>query len=142
MSQFRCQIVTPSESVLDESVSYVNFPAWDGQVGVMKGTSPFLTEVGAGSLRIDFGSGSRLYLLDGGFAQMQDDVLTLLADGVIPADHLVLSDAQEELGAANSAATEPGHTSRSDRKALEHAQARANAKVALAEATESRPGSV
>lgn len=142
MSQFRCQIVTPSESVLDESVTYVSFPAWDGQVGVMKGTAPFLAEVGAGSLRIDFGSGSRLYLLDGGFAQMQDDVLTLLADDVIPADHLDLNEAQEELTAANAAATEPGHTALADRKGLEHAQARANAKVALAETTVSRPGSV
>ena len=73
MSQFRCQIVTPSEAVLDEEVSYVSFPAWDGQVGVLAGTSAFLTEIGAGSLRIDFASGPRLYLLDGGFAQMQGE---------------------------------------------------------------------
>jgi F-type H+-transporting ATPase subunit epsilon len=142
LSQFRCQIVTPSESVLDESVSYVSFPAWDGQVGVMPGTSAFLMEVGAGSLRIEFGSGSRLYLLDGGFAQMQDDVLTLLSDAVTPADHLVLSEAQEDLQLANTAAIEPGHTDLSERKAIEHRQNRANAKVALAQTTSSRPGSV
>ncbi|MDG2029670.1 MAG: F0F1 ATP synthase subunit epsilon [Phycisphaerales bacterium] len=142
MSQFRCQIVTPSESVLDESVSYVSFPAWDGQVGVMSGTSAFLMEVGAGSLRIEFGSGSRLYLLDGGFAQMQDDVLTLLSDAVTPADHLTLSEAQEDLQSANTAAVEPGHTDLNERKAIEHRQTRANAKVALAQATSSRPGSV
>jgi len=142
LSQFRCQIVTPSESVLDESVSYVSFPAWDGQVGVMSGTSAFLMEVGAGSLRIEFGSGSRLYLLDGGFAQMQDDVLTLLSDAVTPADHLTLSEAQEDLQSANTAAVEPGHTDLNERKAIEHRQTRANAKVALAQATSSRPGSV
>ena len=142
MSQYRCQIVTPSESVLDESVSYVSFPAWDGQVGVMSGTSAFLMEVGAGSLRIEFGSGSRLYLRDGGFAQMQDDVLTLLSDAVTPADHLTLSEAQEDLQSANTAAVEPGHTDLNERKAIEHRQTRANAKVALAQATSSRPGSV
>jgi F-type H+-transporting ATPase subunit epsilon len=142
VSQFRCEIVTPSESVLDEKVTYVSFPAWDGQVGVMTGTSPFLTQVGAGSLRIEFGSGSRLYLLDGGFARMQDNVLTLLADGVIPADRLELSEAQEELLAANSVATETGRTSMADRDEVEHAQSRAQAKIALAEATSTRPGSV
>ena len=49
MSQFRCQIVTPAESYLDEMVNYVSFPAWDGQVGVMPSTSPFLIEIGTGS---------------------------------------------------------------------------------------------
>ena len=142
MSQFRCEIVTPSESVLDEKVSYVSFPAWDGQVGVMNGTSPFLMEVGAGALRIDFGSGSRMYLLDGGFAKMQDDVLTLLADGVVPADHLDLSEAEQELVTANAEATEAGRTSMTDRDEVEHAQARAQAKIALAKASASRPGSV
>ncbi len=42
---FRCTIVTPSESLLDEEVTYVNLPAWDGQTGVMAATSPFLTKL-------------------------------------------------------------------------------------------------
>ena len=142
MSQFRCQIVTPAESYLDEMVNYVSFPAWDGQVGVMPSTSPFLIEIGTGSLRIDFATGSRLYLLDGGFAQMQDNVLTLLSDAITPADQLALDAAQKELEEANSAAVEPGHTAFNERKTIEQAQDRANAKVALAGATASRAGSV
>ena len=141
MSQFRCQIVTPSEAVLDEEVSYVSFPAWDGQVGVLAGTSAFLTEIGAGSLRIDFASGPRLYLLDGGFAQMQGDVLVLLSDAVKPADELNLSDSQQELMAANAAAVEPGHTELSERKKIEHRQMLAGAQVALSQASGSRAGS-
>ena len=142
MSQFRCQIVTPSESFLDEMVEYVSFPAWDGQVGVMNSTSAFLTEVGAGALRIDFGNGSRHYLLDGGFAQMQDEVLTLLSDSIIPADQIDLVDAEEELQAANVAAVEPGRNAPEDRRSIEHAQERATAKVNLAQMSSGRAGSV
>lgn len=142
MSQFRCQIVTPSESILDEEVEYVSFPAWDGEIGVMNGTSPFLMNLGTGPMRIDFGSGSRHYLLEGGFAQMQDDTLTLLADDVMPADHIELKDAELELEEANAAATASGQTTASERKQVEGAQRRANAKVALANLTASRPGSV
>ena len=142
MSQFRCHIVTPSESVLDEQVEYVSFPAWDGEIGVMNGTSPFLMNLGTGAMRIDFGSGSRHYLLDGGFAQMQDDILTLLADDVVPADHIELKDAERELQEANDAATAGGQTTAMERKHVEGAQRRANAKVALANLTASRPGSV
>ena len=142
MSQFRCQIVTPSESVLDEQVEYVSFPAWDGEIGVMNGTSPFLMNLGTGAMRIDFGTGSRHYLLDGGFAQMQDDILTLLADDVVPADQIELKDAELELEEANAGATASGQTSASERKRVESAQRRAHAKVALATLTASRPGSV
>ena len=142
MSQFRCQIVTPSEAVLDEQVEYVSFPAWDGQCGVMPGSSPFLMNAGSGSLRIEFGNGSRLYLLDGGFARMQDNVLTLLADDIIPADQIELREAEEELAAANAAAVEPGRLSEDERKGIEKAQDRAQAKVSLARATASRPGSI
>ena len=142
MSQFRCQIVTPSESILDEEVEYVSFPAWDGEIGVMNGTSPFLMNLGTGAMRIDFGSGSRHYLLDGGFAQMQDDILTLLADDVLPADHIELKDAESELEEANAAAMASGQTTATERKHVEGAQRRAQAKVALATLTASRPGSV
>jgi F-type H+-transporting ATPase subunit epsilon len=108
LSQFRCQIVTPSESILDEEVEYVSFPAWDGEIGVMNGTSPFLMNLGTGPMRIDFGSGSRHYLLEGGFAQMQDDTLTLLADDVMPADHIELKDAELELEEANRLRAQAG----------------------------------
>lgn len=134
--------MTPSESILDEEVEYVSFPAWDGEIGVMNGTSPFLMNLGTGPMRIDFGSGSRHYLLEGGFAQMQDDTLTLLADDVMPADHIELKDAELELEEANAAATASGQTTASERKQVEGAQRRANAKVALANLTASRPGSV
>lgn len=134
--------MTPSESILDEQVEYVSFPAWDGEIGVMNGTSPFLMNLGTGPMRIDFGSGSRHYLLEGGFAQMQDDTLTLLADDVMPADHIELKDAELELEEANAAATASGQTTASERKQVEGAQRRANAKVALANLTASRPGSV
>ena len=142
MSQFRCQIVTPSDSVLDEEVAYVSFPAWEGQVGVMPGTSPFLMTVGAGRLRIDFASGSREYLLDGGFAQMEADVLVLLADGVTVASELELEAEEQALAAANATALEAGHTTDRERKRVEHEQARARAAIALALSAKSRPGSV
>ena len=61
---FKCTIVTPSEAVFDESVTYVNMPAWDGQQGVMTGQSPLLTSLGTGGLRADLADGSsRTFLI-------------------------------------------------------------------------------
>ena len=31
-TSFKCTIVTPSESLFDDEVTYVTLPAWDGQL--------------------------------------------------------------------------------------------------------------
>ncbi len=98
---FRCTLVTPEAQVLDEDVTYVTFPAWDGQVGIAPGRSPLLARVGIGSMRLDFpGGASRWYMLEGGFAQMLGDRLTILSDKSTPAETLIASDAARELEAA------------------------------------------
>ena len=69
----------------------------------MNGTSPFLTRLGIGGVRLDFAEGgSRWYVLDGGFAQMQRDQLSLLTDGAIAAETLSVSEAEAELAEATA----------------------------------------
>jgi len=134
---FRCSIVTPAQSVFDGEVSYASFPAWDGQHGMMPGQSPLLTRLGAGSLRLDFpppDSGSRWFLIDGGFAQVQDGSLTLLTETAIPAENLSLQEAEAELAEANARITQSGQ----DRAKVERDQARALAKKTLAKAASGR----
>jgi F-type H+-transporting ATPase subunit epsilon len=136
---FRCSIVTPSETVLDQDVLYVTFPAWDGQQGVMTGQSPLLTRIGVGALRLDFPEGgSRWFLIDGGFAQVTDGQLNILTDRATPAENLSASEAQAELAEANARVAAPGH----DRRKVEHAQQRAMAKRALAQAFAARGGAI
>ncbi len=132
---FRCNIVTPTESVLDDEITYASFPAWDGQHGVMIGQSPLLTRLGYGSLRLDFPEGgSRWFLLEGGFAQVQDGELTLITDNASPAETLSLSEAESELAEANARITTPGE----DQEKVIQDQQRAMAKKILAKETQSR----
>ena len=128
---FRCSIVTPTETVFDGDVEYASFPAWDGQHGVIPGQSPLLSQDGYGGLRLDLPAGeSRWYLLEGGFAQVQDDSLTLLTNRATPADQLSLEEAKAELAEANARVT----THVEDRAPVERDQQRALAKKMLAEA--------
>jgi len=133
---FRCRIVTPLNSVLDEEVTYVTFPAWDGQQGVMTGAAAFLSKLGLGSMRLDFaGGGSRWFLVEGGFAQMQrsaeGEALTMLTDRAIPAETLSVTDAEKELSTALAETT-------GDREAIDRRQNLARAKVAMATAIRER----
>ncbi len=131
MPVFRCSIVTPTETVFDEDVEYVSFPAWDGQQGVMAGQSPLLSELGIGAARIDrSGRGSRWYLLEGGFAQVQGGALTLLTGRATPAEELSHEEAEAELAEASARIPTGGK----DLARIERDQQRALAKKALARA--------
>ncbi len=128
---FHCSIVTPTETVFDDEVQYVSFPAWDGQHGVMAGQSPLLSELGIGAVRVDGSDGtSRWYLLESGFAQVQGGALTLLTDRATPAADLSVEQAEAQL--AEAAARIP--TGGADLATIERDQQRALAARALAQA--------
>ena len=133
MSTFRCRIVTPADSVLDEPATYASFQAHDGQRGVMRGASAFLTKLGVGVCRIETAQGARTYAIDGGFAQMQGDTLVLLADSAVSSDSVDAAAAERDLAAANERAREtPSQPSTSEQRLdIERAQARARARVAI-----------
>ena len=95
---FPCKIVTPSQEAYSGEATYVSFPAWDGQYGMQKGLAPLLSTLAPGTLRIDAENGdTRWYLIEGGFAHVDGDGLTLVTEGAIPADQLELQEAEAEL---------------------------------------------
>ena len=77
---FECTIMTPSGPAFEGEATYVSFPAWDGQYGVMAGMAPMLGKLGEGALTIDTASGRTNLSLRGGFAHMQGGKLTLLTE--------------------------------------------------------------
>ena len=132
---FHCSIVTPVASILDDEVVYASFPAWDGQHGMMAGQSPLLTRLGVGTLRLDFPTGgSKWFLIDGGFAQVQDGSLTLLTEAASTAESLNATEAEAELAEANARVTKGSE----DLAKVERQQQRAMAKIALTRAAKTR----
>ncbi len=79
-ASFRCTIMTPSGPAFEGEVTYVSFPAWDGQYGVMAGMAPMLGKLGSGPLTIETTDGRTDMTLGGGFAHMQGGTLTLLTE--------------------------------------------------------------
>ncbi len=100
---FECTLVTPERSVLDAQATYVDLPAHDGQLGVMVGRAPMLIELGVGKATIQTDDGQpRRYVLDGGFAQMNDDRLTLLCERAIAGEEVTAEQAREAMNAAQN----------------------------------------
>ncbi|MCC7146674.1 MAG: F0F1 ATP synthase subunit epsilon [Phycisphaeraceae bacterium] len=86
---FHCSLVTPEKQVLESEAVYASVPTWDGLVGIAPQRAPLLVKLGQGVLRLDLPEGpSRWYFLGGGFAQMKDNQLTLLAEKAVAAEEI------------------------------------------------------
>ena len=98
----------------------------------MPGASPFLTRLGTGLFTLNGPSGNKTLVVDGGFAQMQGDALTLLADSAVAAESIDGKQATDELAQANAKAVNGAGTTEAARDAAERAQALAGEHAMLA----------
>lgn len=95
-------VVTPETTLIDEPVTSVAFPLFDGQIGVLPARTPLVGRLGCGELRFGTASGDRTYFLDGGFSQIRDNVITLLTSRCIAAKDVDAAAAERDLAAANA----------------------------------------
>jgi F-type H+-transporting ATPase subunit epsilon len=98
----QCVVVTPEKTLFDEAVHFVALPLYDGELGVLPGRSPLIGRLGFGELRTRTGDVMRRYFIDGGFAQVRDDVVTVLTNRAIPAEKLDATAAARELEVLNA----------------------------------------
>jgi F-type H+-transporting ATPase subunit epsilon len=101
-STFEGTLVTPQSHMLDAGeLIYAYVPAHDGMIGIAPMRASLLLELGQGPMRLDYQEGgSRWFYVEGGFAQMKDNALTLLADHAVPAEDIVRREAAERLETA------------------------------------------
>src|SRR5437764_4873015 len=81
-------VVTPEQAVLDEPADFVAVPLYDGELGVLPGRAPLIGRLGAGELRLRRGPETRRYFVDGGFAQVRDNVVTVLTQRATRAEDI------------------------------------------------------
>ena len=92
---FQCSIITPEGSTYEGDATSVRFPSWAGQYGMMAGLAPMLSRLAPGGLRIDGEDGSsQWFLVEGGFAHVTDERLTVLAESTSAASELDVEEAE------------------------------------------------
>jgi len=75
------EVVTPDKAVVSEEAQIVVAPGEFGEFGVLIGHTPFLTTLKVGMLRYKDSSGSeRLVFINGGFAEVLPNKVTILAE--------------------------------------------------------------
>jgi len=94
---FQCSVVTPERAVLEVEARSVVFPAHDGEMGILTGRAPLLCQLGIGPLKVEAEGESHLFMIDGGFAQMVDNNLTILTEHAREPSEIDLAAARKAL---------------------------------------------
>jgi F-type H+-transporting ATPase subunit epsilon len=89
-------VVTPERQLLRQTVVEVVIPGLDGELGILPGHAPLITELGNGELRYRTATSSQPILLAilGGFAEVLPDRVTLLAETAERAEEIDLARAE------------------------------------------------
>ncbi|HUH14193.1 MAG TPA: F0F1 ATP synthase subunit epsilon [Longimicrobiales bacterium] len=79
-ARLRVSVMTPESTIYEGEADMVVAPAWDGEVGILRGHAPMMTLLGTGQLRVSRDGAEEHFQLAGGFLQVADDVVTVLSE--------------------------------------------------------------
>ena len=126
----QCVVVTPERAVLDEPVDFVVLPLYDGELGVLPGRAPLIGRLGPGELRLRRGDAIRRFFVDGGFAQVRNNIVTVLTPRAVRGEDINTQAATQMLEAPSTPAA-----SLEERVAQQKNQQRARAQLRVARRT-------
>jgi F-type H+-transporting ATPase subunit epsilon len=124
----QCVVVTPERAVLDEPADFVALPMYDGELGILPGRAPLIGRLGLGELRLRRGAEVRRFFIEGGFAQVRANVVTVLTQLAQRAEDINPSAAAQALAQAQAPTATPEARTTQDK-----AQERARAQMRVAE---------
>jgi len=78
----RVTVISPETSLFDGEAEAVVAPAYDGQVGILANHAPFMTLLGSGVLTVRHQERSSQFMVSGGFLQVVDNVVRVVAERV------------------------------------------------------------
>ena len=107
-SKLQLHIVSAERSLVNETVDEVEIPGADGYFGVLPGHTPLLALVGAGELWYRQGQEKHFVSIAFGFAEVQPDRVTILAQVAEKADEIDVARAEEAKRRAEERLCQPG----------------------------------
>lgn len=78
-------VISPEQAVFDGAAESVIAPAHDGLVGILPRHAAFMTLLGSGTLTVRVGGGENRFQVAGGFLQVAQDRVRIVADRVAKA---------------------------------------------------------
>jgi F-type H+-transporting ATPase subunit epsilon len=99
---FELRVVTPRRLLLEEEVREVTAPGTVGEFGVLPDHITFLTSLEIGTMSFRTDRGVQRVAVRGGFAEVADNVMTVLADDALFAEDVDTAAARADLQEADA----------------------------------------
>lgn len=132
MRKLLVEVVTPEEVVYTSEVDMVIAPGSDGEVGILPLHAPFITTLDIGELRLKIGQEQEYVAVHGGYLEVMEDKVIVLADAAELASQIDIERARKakEKAEALLAKAEAGE---GDLEQAQQALARALLRLRVAE---------
>jgi len=125
------EVATPERELVREQVSELQLPGKNGYLGILPGHAPLLGLLGVGTLTYMAGGQKRYIAVHGGFLEVAEDVVRVLADTAERAEEIDIERAKAALQRSQEESLNPALGV--DPGAALAAMARAQARIATAE---------
>jgi len=99
---FELRVVTPRRLLLEEKVREVTAPGTIGEFGVLPDHITFLTSLEIGTMSYRDAGGAHRLAVRGGFAEVLNNVMTVLADDAAFAEDIDVATARSDLQEADA----------------------------------------
>ena len=140
MASLRLEIITAERIVLtEEMVDSVRVPGADGVVGILPRHAPLMTTLAPGELIMRKGEEEESFFVTGGFLEVRDNQVAVLADASERAEEIDIARAEEARHRAEEALSEK--RAGAELAVAEAAMRRALIRLRLAQQARRRRGS-
>ncbi len=103
---FKFELVTPERIVLSQDASEVVVPGFEGEFTVLPNHAPVISALRPGVVSATLGDARKLRVfVKGGFAEVDADRLTVLAERALEVDGMSAADISSELATAEAELT-------------------------------------
>jgi F-type H+-transporting ATPase subunit epsilon len=96
------RVIAPDKTVWDATANEVILPSTTGQLGILSGHAPLLTGLEAGVMRVREEKGWTAIALMGGFAEIENNEVTILVNGAEIGENIDREDARSAFEAAQA----------------------------------------
>ena len=100
------EIITPLKIVLSEEVDEITLPTIDGEISVLPNHVNLLTKIALGEMVIRKGAYNDLFAITGGFLEIMNNHVNVLADYAIHANDIEIAKVEEAKERAQKAMKE------------------------------------
>jgi F-type H+-transporting ATPase subunit epsilon len=125
----RCEIVSQDRMVFQGDVDIVVLPGAAGEMGILPRHAPLLTTLKYGVIKVRHGGKEEIFTVAGGVAEVQPDIVTVLADAAENVEEIDVARAEAAKRRAEEALTKGVQMDPDTYLAIEAALRRSNLRL-------------